>query len=79
MAGHVFSDFWPFIALAIGLPLGFWLIHKFIKMAPGQKSEPVNYYNSDQDVSILKLAKLKYEAGNLSREAYEKILDKYSK
>jgi hypothetical protein len=77
--GYIFTDFWEIIALIIGLPLGFWLIKKITKTMPKERKEPTNYYNSDQDVSILKLAKLKYEAGNLSQEAYEKILDKYSK
>jgi len=76
-----FASFWPFIGLALGLPLGFYLVKNFAKLSPGfPKSihEPTNYYNSDVDVAILKLSRLKYEAGQMSQDDYEKILKKYS-
>ncbi len=28
--GQLFTDFWPFIALAIGIPLGFYVISRAI-------------------------------------------------
>jgi hypothetical protein len=74
----LFADFWPFIGLAIGIPLGFWLVKSAIKIRPKEPKDSTNYYNSDVDVAILKLARLKYEAGQLDQDAYEKILKKYS-
>jgi hypothetical protein len=33
-AGYIFTDFWPLILLAVGLPLGFYLVKKLIGLLP---------------------------------------------
>jgi hypothetical protein len=76
-----FASFWPVIGLALGLPLGFWLLNNFMKLSPGfpeAMHDTTNHYNSDVDVAILKLSRLKYESGQMSQDEYEKILKKYS-
>ena len=33
-AQYIFTDFWPLISLAIGLPVGFWVVRKVISLLP---------------------------------------------
>jgi len=35
-AGQLFTDLTPFIVLAIGLPVGFWVINKAIGLVRGR-------------------------------------------
>jgi hypothetical protein len=36
-AQTIITDFWPFILVAVGLPVGFWLIKKGISLLPKAK------------------------------------------